>query len=156
MANLSDFQRGQIVSASMACISVTETSHMFVISGGTVSKVMMAVEWEGKTSSAKHMFCQKFEVVWERPKWNCDDNQKTTAVKITTDLNGHLQNQVSIKAVCWELHRSGSYGRAAIRKPLVLNTHASKHLEWCKNLHNWSLEQWKMWFSWTNHRLPYF
>ena len=54
MADLSDFQRGQIVGARMAGASVTETARMLDVSRGTVSKVMTAFEREGKTSSAKH------------------------------------------------------------------------------------------------------
>ena len=48
MANLSDFQRGQIVGARMAGASVTETSRMLDVSRGTVSKVMTAFERGGK------------------------------------------------------------------------------------------------------------
>jgi hypothetical protein len=45
-------------------------------------------------------------------------NRETTVVKITADLNGHLQNPVYIKTVRREPYRSGLYGRAVIRKPL--------------------------------------
>ena len=44
MADLSDFKRGQIVGARMVGISVTKTVQLFCISGGTVSKVMIAFE----------------------------------------------------------------------------------------------------------------
>ena len=107
---------------------------------------MTAFEREGKTSSAKHRSGRKSNLSEGDRRYQnrvVKDNRKTTAVKITADLNGHLQNPVSIKTVRRELHRSGFYGRAAIRKPLVSNTNASKRLEWCKNLQNWSLEQWK-------------
>ena len=53
MGDLSGFQRGQIVGARMASVTVTETAQMLSISRGTVSKVMSAFEKEGKTSSAK-------------------------------------------------------------------------------------------------------
>ena len=49
MANLSDFQRGQIVDARMAGASVTETSRMLDVSRGTVSKVMTTFKREGKS-----------------------------------------------------------------------------------------------------------
>ena len=41
MADLSDFKRSQIVGARMVGGSVTKTVHMFGISRGTVSKVMI-------------------------------------------------------------------------------------------------------------------
>jgi hypothetical protein len=54
MANLSDFQRGQIFGARMADAGVTKAPRMFDVSICTVSKVMNAFEREGKTSSVKH------------------------------------------------------------------------------------------------------
>ena len=50
MASLSDFKRSQIVGARMVGGSVTKTVHMFGISRGTVSKVMIAFQKEKKTS----------------------------------------------------------------------------------------------------------
>jgi hypothetical protein len=69
------------------------------------------------------------------------DNRKTTAVEIAADLNGHLQNTVSITTVRRGMHRSGFYGRAAIRKLIVSSTNAPRRLEQFINLQNWSLEQ---------------
>jgi hypothetical protein len=54
-------------------------------------------------------------------------------------MDTYRQNLVSIKSLCQELHRSEFYERVAIRKPLVSNTNALKHLEWCKILQNRSL-----------------
>ncbi|KAF2346239.1 Protein kinase domain [Trinorchestia longiramus] len=54
MADLSDFQRGQIVGTRMTGASVTETARMLGVSIGTGSKIMTAFEREGRTSSAKH------------------------------------------------------------------------------------------------------
>ena len=64
MADLSDFKRGQIVSAHMVGVSVTKTAQMFGISRGTVSKVMIPFEKEKKTSQqstslAKSRSCQR-------------------------------------------------------------------------------------------------
>jgi transposase len=125
----------------MAGASVTETSRMLYVFRGTVSKVMTAFETEAKISSRKHRSGRKSKLT-ERDRRYLNrivrDNRKATAVKITADLNGHLQNLVFIKTVCQELNRSRFYGRAAIRKPLVSNSNASKRKEWCKNLQIWS------------------
>ena len=146
MANLTDFQRGQIVGARMAGASVTETARMLSVARGTVSKVMNAFKREGKTSSEKHKSGRKMKMS-ERARRTLKrivrEDRKTTAPKITAELNKHLQDPVSTKTVRRELHKSGFHGRAGIRKPLLSKTNVSKRLEWCKNLQNWSLEQWK-------------
>ncbi|XP_073410924.1 cytosolic arginine sensor for mTORC1 subunit 1 isoform X1 [Dendrobates tinctorius] len=146
MTDLSDFQRGQIVGARMAGASVAESAQMLGVARGTVSKVMTAFEREGKMSAAKHRSGRKSKLT-ERDhrtlKRIVREDRKTRAPKITAELNEHLQNPVSTKTVRRELHKSGFHGRAAIRKPLLSITNVSKHLEWCRNLQNWSLEQLK-------------
>ena len=115
MADLSDFQRGQIVGARMAATSVTETARMLDVSRGTVSKVMTAFEREGKTSSAKHRSAQNSKLS-ERDLQTLNrivrEDRKTTALKITAHLNENLQNPVPTKTVCLELHKSGFYRKS--------------------------------------------
>ncbi|KAA0194228.1 hypothetical protein HAZT_HAZT000760 [Hyalella azteca] len=91
---------------------------MLDVSRGTVSKIITTVfERKGKTSSAKHRSGRKSKLS-ERDRRFLNrivrDNRITTAVKITVELNGHLQNPVTIKTVRRELHRSRFYGRAAL------------------------------------------
>lgn len=55
MADLLDFQRGQIVGARMPGTSVTETAQMLGVLRGTVSKVMTTFEREGKTKNTSKL-----------------------------------------------------------------------------------------------------
>ena len=59
------------------------------------------------------------------------------------ELNENLEWPVLTKTVHRELHKSGFYTRAAIKKPFLTQTNVAKCLEWCKRLKDWSLEQWK-------------
>jgi len=49
---------------------------------------------------------------------------KTTATKVTAELNSHLNN--SDKTVRRELHKSNIYGRSAILKLLVTDANAKE------------------------------
>ena len=53
MADLSDFQRRQIVGARLAAASVIKTATLLGVSRTAVSKVMTTYTNQGKTSSAK-------------------------------------------------------------------------------------------------------
>ena len=72
------------------------------MSKGTVSKVMIAFEKERKSSSAKHKsgqksnlsesHCRTFHQIVKK-------DRRTTALKITSELNEHLENPVYTKPV---------------------------------------------------------
>ena len=53
MVDLSDFKYGQIVGVRMAGVSVTRTVEFVGVAKCTISKVIIAFEKEGKTSSVK-------------------------------------------------------------------------------------------------------
>jgi len=45
-------------------------------------------------------------------------NHRTSAAKVTAELNIHLDASVSTKTVRWELHKSNIHGRTATDNPL--------------------------------------
>jgi hypothetical protein len=53
MGNLSDFERGKIVGARLAVVSVIKTAILLGVLRATISKVMSAYTNRGKTTSAK-------------------------------------------------------------------------------------------------------
>jgi hypothetical protein len=53
MAELSDFEQGQIIGSCLAGASVTKTVTLLVVLRATASRVMSACMNHGKTSSAK-------------------------------------------------------------------------------------------------------
>ena len=102
MADLLDFKRGQIFSVRIVGASVTKTVKLFRAARSTVSKVIIAFENEGKTSSLKQNSGRKRKLsdrdrrIFKR---NVRKDDKNTSPKITAELNDHSERPVSSKTV---------------------------------------------------------
>ena len=159
MADLLDFRRGQIVFAYMVDASVTKTAQMFGFSTGKVSKITNCL-WKKRKHYLQSTSLVEIKVVWERDRRSLHrivrKDRRTMTLKITSNLNEHLQNTVSTKTVCREFHKGTFQGRLAIWKPLFLQTNVSKRLEWYMAHLISPLSSGKEWFSLKNRRFPYF
>ena len=95
MGDLSDFQRGQIVSVCFAGASVTKTATLLCIQSSSFQSYGDIHTHHGRTSSAKRNSDQK-------PKLNERDhrtlkrivsiNHRSTAAKVTAELDIHLED----------------------------------------------------------------
>jgi len=102
MEGLSDFQKGQIGGAHLAGASITIMGTLLGVSRAAISKVMMAYTNDGNTSSAERNSGQKpklSERECHRLNRTVSKNHRTTAAKVTTELNIHLEDPVSTKTV---------------------------------------------------------
>jgi len=87
----------------LAGASVTKMATLLGVSTAAVSTVMMVYTNLGKTSSAKRNSCRKPKLS-ERVarctlKRIVSEYHRTTAAKVTVELNIHLENPVSTKIV---------------------------------------------------------
>jgi hypothetical protein len=61
----------------------------------------------------------------------------------TAELNIHLEDPVSIKAVRRELHKSDIHGGAATAKPLITGSNAQMRKRWFHDYKTWTSDNWK-------------
>jgi hypothetical protein len=106
---------------------VTKADTLLGVRGATVSKVTPAYTNHGKATSAKGNSGQKSTLTKGDDRTlrrTVSKNHRTTAAQMTTELNIHLEDPVSIKIVQCELQKSYIHGRAAIAKPLITKSNA--------------------------------
>ena len=95
MGDFSYFQRGKIVGARLAGASVTKTAALLGVSRAAVTKVMMTYTNHGRTSSAERNSGRKpnlSERDRRRLKRIVAINNRSTAAKVTAELNIHLED----------------------------------------------------------------
>lgn len=101
MSALADFERELIVGGQLVGASMIAVTRVVEVSRAAVSSIMTAYLVPGKTSSMKHKSSQKM-ILTDRDRRvlkrivTCN---KTTVLKIGSDLNLYLQSPVSIKKV---------------------------------------------------------
>ena len=95
MGDFSDFQRGEIVGACLAGASLAKMATLLGVSIAAVSKVMTTHTNNGSTSSARRNGGQKPKLS-ERDhctlKRIVSINHRSTAAKVTAELNIHLED----------------------------------------------------------------
>jgi transposase len=142
MGDLSDFERGRVVSARLAGESVRKTATLLGASIATVSTVMSAFTNHEKAKSAKRNSGRNSAFTkrdGRTPRW---------IVSETTQLLQHRWQQnwifilktVSTKTVQHELHTSNFHGRTATTKPLITESIAHTCKRWCHNYKTWTLD----------------
>jgi hypothetical protein len=99
---LSDFERGQIIGA-FNCSIFEEIAFLLVISRATVSKVMSAYTYHGKTVSSKRNSEQKLTLTEKHCRIlrkTVLKNHRTAAAWVTAEqICIHLEDPVSTKTV---------------------------------------------------------
>ncbi|GFV83049.1 transposable element Tc1 transposase [Trichonephila clavipes] len=126
--------------------SVTETTIYLGRARSTVSAIMTACKKCRNVTSGKHSSGRKRKLT-DRDKRVLNRivarKRKQSLSQITSEVNSHLRNPISARAVQRELHASNLYGRVGIRKPLVTARHALQRRQWCRTHRQWTLQQWQ-------------
>jgi hypothetical protein len=131
---LSHFRRRQIVGARLAGAPLTTTATLSGVFRAAFSKVIKTYTNHGKTSLAKRNSGRKSKLsarVRRTLKRTLSKNHRTTAPKVTAELNIDLEDPFSTKTVRRELHKSNIHVIAEIAKPLLAESNAKSRKMWC-------------------------
>uniref|UniRef100_A0AAZ1X7Y2 Transposase Tc1-like domain-containing protein n=2 Tax=Oreochromis aureus TaxID=47969 RepID=A0AAZ1X7Y2_OREAU len=116
--DLSDFERGVIVGARMAGVSVTKAAQLTGVSIGTVTKVTAAYKTQGKSSVSRVGNCGRQRSLGEHDARALvqfvKKNRSATLAQVTESVNAGRSHSVSARTVRRQLHREGYYKEVTV------------------------------------------
>ncbi len=143
--DLSDFERGMVVGARWAGLSISKTADLLGFSHKTISRVYR--EWSEKEKiSSERQLCER-KIVDVRGQRRMGrlvrDDRKATVTQITTRYNQCMQNTISERTTRRTLKQMGYSSRRPHRVPLLSAKNRKRRLQFTQDHQNWTIEDWK-------------
>ncbi len=144
--DLSDFERGMVVGARLAGLSISKTADLLEFSHTTISRVYR--EWSEKEKiPSERQLCGRECLVDVRGQRRMGrlvrDDRKATVTQITTHYNQGMQNTISEHTTRWTLKQMGYSSRRPHWVPLLSAKNRKQRLQFTQAHQNWTIEDWK-------------
>ncbi len=144
--DLSDFERGMVVGARQAGLSISKTADLLEFSHTTISSVYR--EWSEKEKiSSQRQLCGRECLVDVRGQRRMGrlvrDDRKATVIQITTHYKQGMQNTISEHTTSRTLKQMGYSSRRPHRVPLLSAKNRTRRLQFTQAHQNWTIEDWK-------------
>uniref|UniRef100_A0A3B3QF02 Transposase Tc1-like domain-containing protein n=1 Tax=Paramormyrops kingsleyae TaxID=1676925 RepID=A0A3B3QF02_9TELE len=144
--DLSNFERGMVVGARRAGLSISQSAQLLGFSRTSISWVYK--EWcaKGKTSSMRQSCGGKCLVDargQRRMGRLIQADRRATLTEIPTHYNRGMQQSICEATTRTTLRRMGYNSRRPHRVPLISTTNRKKRLQFARAHQNWTVEDWK-------------
>ncbi len=144
--DLSDFERGMVVGARRAGLSISKTTDLLGFLHTTISMVYREWSEKEKISSEQQLCGWKclVDVRGQRRKGRLvRDDRKATVTQITTRYNQCMQNTISEHTTRRTLKQMGYSSRRPHLEPLLSAKNRKQRLQFTQAHRNWTIEDWK-------------
>ncbi|GFW86552.1 transposable element Tcb2 transposase [Trichonephila clavipes] len=145
-ADLSDFDRGQIVMARRLGTSISETARVVGCLRSTVVSIYAKWMNDGETSNRRHGVGRPHaikEKSHRRLSRMMKQNRSHTVVQLTAQYNAGLSRTVPEHTVQRTLLDMGLRSKRPTPVPLLTKRHRQLRLRWAREHHDWSMDQWE-------------
>ncbi len=141
--DLSNFERGMVVGARRAGLSISKTADLLGFSRTNISRVYR--EWSEKEKiSSERQLCGQKRVVDVRGQRTMGrlvrDDRKTTVTQINTRYNQGMQNTISERTTHRTLKQMSYSSRRPHRVPLLSAKNRKRRLQFAQAHQNWTIE----------------
>src|SRR5512133_2013420 len=144
--DLRDFDRGMVVAARRAALSISETADLLGFSRTAISRLYRECSDKEEINSERQ-FCGRKCLVAARGQRRMarlvPADRKATVTQISTRYNRALQKSISEHTTRPTLRWMGYSSRRAHRVPLLSAKNRKLRLQFTQTHQNWTIEDWR-------------
>ncbi len=144
--DLNDFERGMVVGARRAYLSISKTADLLGFSHTTISRVYRELSEKDKISSERQLCGRKclVDIRGQRIIGRLvRDDRKATVTQITTRYNQGMQDTISECTTRRTLKQMGYSSRRPHWVPLLSAKNRKRRLQFTQAHQNWTIKDWK-------------